>query len=553
MESAAASLSSSLAVHAGVLSLVAASLSPSEWSDVLRRLASDTPENLRQIRALNLDENEALGGSSGDSSGSASPAERLPDTLACLTRLSDLSLCDCRFSGPAITRLFAALARIPAFATSHKDAWAPIEVGPSPSQGARLCLMRNGISDAELSRAASASGAPLLGTLDLALSGNPLIQDGGVEAAARLFPSLRRLYLGQTGVHGEGSLGATVSQTWPMLEALALNGCPITAEGFDRLAAALIVDRPRNVAKGTLKAPKESAAAADKHAHKFFHLDVRQVSTLAPSTLARLLGAIRDHQKDKASRDLLALDWVRRQTFGGGKYRRDGLVLRHDFEGEVTVRVRVVLERVGGDADGAQLGGSAPGPFFLELDDLPEQMGVGQLLACVVQAANTTGAAKAELMSRSAAAAGADDYVGASKYERRVKERYKDADFPFTVTDGRGSGRVWREVRLGKLSGGGGGGAGPIPLSGGRAALDRIALGTLLRPDASADASSRAAGARVIRALDDTLGRPKQLSDARRIVELEVAMRLLAPGANPKELAGAAGGAGAGKKRKAAS
>ena len=70
MESAAASLSSSLAVHAGVLSLVAASLSPSEWSDVLRRLASDTPENLRQIRALNLDDvGTKVGEEGGDMAG----------------------------------------------------------------------------------------------------------------------------------------------------------------------------------------------------------------------------------------------------------------------------------------------------------------------------------------------------------------------------------------------------------------------------------------------------------------------------------------------------
>lgn len=539
--------SSSLDVNGGELNLVMAQLSSAEWDDVCRRMTSGSPASIAQIRSLVLDENESLGAHA------AAPAtcDRLPDTISKLTRLSALSLCDCRFAGGAVTRLFAALAHVPAFAKSHAAAWAPIEVLPAPQQGARLCLMRDGIADAELIDADRAAGGAsrLAGVLELALTGNALVTDsGGVEAVARLFPSLRKLHLGRTGVHGEGGLATTLATSWPMLESLALNGCPMTVAGFERFVAALVGERAKAISSSKLKAPPEVAKAADKHPHRFFHLDLREMDAIAPLKLHRLQQHMKDYQKDRANKEFAGFEWVRRQSFAGGTHRKEGLVVRHAFEGDITLRVRVALERTVNDAAQTTLRSAEPGPFYVQLDDLPQDLALGTLLGFVDNAANQTGAA-GKGGALSLASTGEDSAGGGgSKVEKRLKEAFRECNFPCAVTDGRGSARTWREVRVERLSGV----EKPVPLlrpNGARQELESVAIGTLL----TAPKGDAANGAPHVRRLDDVLGRPKQLSEARRVADLEVVLSLALPPSGGGGAVKLEGGNAAGKKRKAAS
>ena len=75
-----------------------------------------------------------------------------------LSRLSDISLCECRLQALQSPDS-SPLSRVPAFAKPHADA-APVEVLPSPPQGAALSDAQR-IADAELVQAASES-TPLL-------------------------------------------------------------------------------------------------------------------------------------------------------------------------------------------------------------------------------------------------------------------------------------------------------------------------------------------------------------------------------------------------------
>ena len=77
-------------------------------------------------------------------------AKLLRDALTSkkLEFLCDLSICDAHLGGSGVTpRLLAALASVPAFAKPHAEAWDPMETEANPPQGARLCLMRNDLSD----------------------------------------------------------------------------------------------------------------------------------------------------------------------------------------------------------------------------------------------------------------------------------------------------------------------------------------------------------------------------------------------------------------------
>ena len=215
-------------------------------------------------------------------------------------------------------QLLAARADVPAFARPHHVVWAALAVAAAPPQGARLCLMRNGIADADL-----AGGArPLEGVLDLALSGNPLLKDASLEPLARLAPHVRRLHLGRTGVVGEGL--RVLDAHWPLLEALGLNGTAMSASGFQRLHRAM-ERRARAVvstdAERALRAPPlTKAPPADgeaEAAHACFHLDLRDVDALPCLELAQLTESLAKFGKAHPN-----LFWVRQQWFTGGRPAR---------------------------------------------------------------------------------------------------------------------------------------------------------------------------------------------------------------------------------------
>jgi hypothetical protein len=322
------SSASSFVVFSGELSLVAAQLSATGWEGALRRLASEGPA--LDVRSLKLDDNE-LGGS---------PASVLAEALVRLEHLAELSVCDARLGSAGASKLLSALASVPAFARPHAEVWAPIETKVQPPQGARLCLMRNDITDTDLRGHQPAGARPLelRGVVELALSGNALVGDAGVVTLGTLVPNVRRLFLGRTGVSVEkagalgvdGSVGATIESSWPMLEALALNGCPIDGEGFERLAKALHA-RARNVQTKKLLPPKAAGGGAGaaagggagaEPAHSYCHLDVRENAQVAPQQLSQLLEKMKEYAREQAGQS-----WIRAQPFGGGRHRSEGLVL----------------------------------------------------------------------------------------------------------------------------------------------------------------------------------------------------------------------------------
>ena len=157
---------------------------------------------------------------------------------------------------------------------------------------------------------------------------------------------------------------------------------------------------------------------ADRHAHKFF-TDLREISTSHP----RRSSACRRHSR-------LPGEGEPRVRGPGARCAGRPLAvastpgrpaLRHDFE-EVTLRVRVVLERVEGDAAGVTL--ASHGPFHLRRTSRarpghpPPERG-----AC----REHDGAAGA-IVSRAAE----DGPAGGTKYEL-VKRLLHDQDFPFAM------------------------------------------------------------------------------------------------------------------------
>ena len=88
----------------------------------------------------------------------------------------------------------------------------------------------------------------------------------------------------------------------------------------------------------------------------YFHLDLREVLNLGPPDLALLQQKMKEYSKDHAPARVdpnapHAGEWIRSQQFGGGKHKVDGLVLRHDLEGDCLVRLCVSLEVLGAAAE----------------------------------------------------------------------------------------------------------------------------------------------------------------------------------------------------------
>ena len=493
-------------------------LSSTEWATALRKLVTDSALHLR---ALRLDDNVV-------------PIKELMDTVGRLRQLTNLSMCDARL-GSGVADLLTALHSVPAFVKSHAEVWAPIPALPAPPQGARLTLMRNGISDADLVQATQGRDVGLRGLHELALSGNTLIADAGLAPIAALAPSLRKLHLGRTGIVGGGTVGI-LDKHWPMLECLGLNGTRMTTDGFESLCKALHAraraveakkllpsaangegagndERTGNAHPGGAEATVEGAV--DWKAHRYFHLDLRELSTLSPEKLTTLVEKVKEYSKGQAKQP-----WIMTQSFGGGKYRHEGIVVRHDFEGFVTVRLSIKLAPSGEDGEAGPAGGSPS--VYLELPDMPQKLSVEHVVSAIIQTANVKPKPPAAAGAKRSAhqlsetleekrAAELKASLGSYHIEKRVREAFERQRFPFCV--GTGSQPMWRDTGL-KAPGGT-----DLPCGNhGREALGRIAIGSLLHDQANPEEP---------RCLDDFFETPS-LSEARRLIELHLVLSRIA-------------------------
>lgn len=523
-------------VFAGELNLTNAQYTNVQWETVLRRIVAD-PALQPNLRALTLDENDF---------GSTAVGVALASTVGKLERLVDLSVCDCRL-GSGAARLFASLGSVPAFAKPHHEAWSPMDYteGPMalvpqcqarPPQGARLCLMRNNISDDELLGAPSdgegVSHSPpppcLLGVLELGLSGNPRITDRSLAGIGKAFPSLRRLFLGRTGIRGHPALSNVFDQCWPMLEALALNGVPMELDGWELLQRELM-KRHRAVENKRLTASAESGEGPapdhlrgkisredkteDDAAHRLFHLDVRDINTINPISLKQLSEKMREYSNGE--RGVGKQRWVHRQRFSGGRHRSDGLVLRHDFEGTVSLRVEVLLE-LPNDVDVLLDGDRSAGPFYVMLPDVPQITALDVVSAAFTQAANIKGDTQKKQSKYQKAVTSVEQNarnVKNGSLEQTVDYIYRAKNFPFMTTDGKT--RSWKVKRI---TGPGTvrcwDGDGTAIAGTGRAQMFKVAVGSLLRDQASAEGGRRL----------DAQFKPPAQSEIRKLVELTVTL-----------------------------
>ena len=112
------------------------------------------------------------------------------------------------------------------------------------------------------------------------------------------------------------------------------------------------------------------------------------------------------------SRDHANLPWVKLQYFSSGRTTKEGLVLRHDFEGECTVRLQINLARSSSDNSG---------PFYVDLGEVAQRLSINDVVSSVLQAANL---------------GASDDPEISSKHERRVRKVFTEQRFPFNTQRG---------------------------------------------------------------------------------------------------------------------
>ena len=496
-------------IFAGAFELPSTELTNHEWEDVLRRATNPA----LHVRALRLDGNDFSGPIGG----------MLGDAVAELAHLSDLSVSDARLSGPAVSKLICSLGGVPAFARPHADVWDPIQALPGTVQGARLCLMRNGISDADL----HCDGTPptLYGVIEVTLSGNPLLTDVGFATLPQLVPNVRRLHLGRTGIACEG-VQQVLDRHWPLLDALALNGTPMQCEGFERLckvirnrakavkerkllstSTGLVLPPPRAgnapppvsancapvfvafCADGSVGGGAAAAAAAaastsestssasesthDKEKpHPYFHLDLREIPSLLPTELSVLLKDYADFSADNANLPWLATEL---QPFSSGTSQtKAGLVLRHDFERDCGLQLRIHVQTPPPSS-------TRDGPFAIEIGDVPQRKSLGSLVTEILQVVNTkTGTlppvhskyqTHETLDERQAADTRAEE--GSSTTERALRKKLKEVGFPLVVAADKNSAQ-WMDETLEHSTRGG------LPVGKQRTDLGHLALGSLV-------------------------------------------------------------------------
>ena len=482
-------------------------VSASEWEEALKQLDKRVTNSITlgmTVRSLDLDGTDST------------KAKLLRDALTSkkLEFLCDLSICDAHLGGSGVTpRLLAALASVPAFAKPHAEAWDPMETEANPPQGARLCLMRNDLSDDDL----SGDGlSPLRGLIELSLSGNQYITDPGFARVGTLAPNARRLFLGRTGITVGQTIEKLIKKCWPMLDALALNGCPID---FDRLANALHL---RSNEGKNLK-PRRHGANNEivEEAHVYCHLDVREVYTATPSKIRDLRERMKKYSRSSAMKGYVG--WIHEQYFSGGREKAEGgLVLRHAFEEEMRVRMCVSLEGREDISDGRG------GPYYIEFTEVPQLASVDEIVKSVVRASNGR-APEGRIEEQQAEASAKGD---SARFEKTVMDSFKVRSFPFSNGDPQG--RLFRELYVE---------CGEVRLEPG--VFVSRALGSLL-PRTAAEAWA------AVRKFDGELGLPT-LVERKRLVEVELRMRLAAKGnaqiTYQEPPPAASGGNAAGKKR----
>lgn len=413
--------SADVAAFAGEATLLASQHPPSEWEVVFGGLATPGEEakHTRALRAL------ALRGEGGDSDfgplgGGTLLAFEL--SLARMTSLSSLTICDVKLRGPALQKLLLALGSVPAFAKPHAEVWAGLRVAADPPQGGRLCLMRNGLADADLPRVAVADAADetdarlarlrLGGVIELGLAGNPGLGDAALLWLYDLVPGVRRLHLGGTGVTGGRAPGGALAKLargwgktrreraaaeyawdasylarqWPLLEVLSLHGAPLTEVGLRDLQAAFTTRAERAAARP----PSGFEDPLHPNSRGLAHLDLRAVPNLSAVVL-RALGD-RYREFNEAHRKLAdSQPWELRQAFAGGRPSKDekaGLVLRHDFEGKCSTRLCLDLYQGTNGQEERWRDGPRHEPIFIELFELDQASSLGSLLISLTSAAN---------------------------------------------------------------------------------------------------------------------------------------------------------------------
>ncbi len=502
------SMASLASVFAGAYELPSTELSQHEWESVLRR-ATDPALH---VRALRLDGNDFSG----------TVGSLLGDAVAELSHLTDLSVSDARLGGPAVSKLLCSLGGVPAFARPHAEVWDPIQALPGAVQGARLCLMRNGIADADL----ECDGTPptLYGVVEVALSGNPRICDPGFATLAQLVPNVRRLHLGRTGIASEG-VHQLLDKHWPLLDALALNGTPMQTDGFERLCKA-IKNRAKAVKERKLLSPSvglvlppprpgnpvrlsancapvfvafhadgpsvgggaaalaTTAAIAASHSsssasttaqerpHPYFHLDLREIPSLLPTELSALLKDYADFSADNANLPWLATEL---QPFSSGtSLTKAGLVLRHDFERDCTLQLRIHVQTPPASS-------AHNGLFTIELTDVPQRKSLERLVTEILQAVNTKTGTLPPTQSKyqtqqtfdERQAGESSPEEGSSSTERAVRKKLKELEFPVVAAADTNASQ-WMDEALEHP------GRGGLPVGIQRAELGRIALGSLI-------------------------------------------------------------------------
>jgi hypothetical protein len=217
-----------------------------------------------------------------------------------------------------------------------------------------------------------------------------------------------------------------------------------------------------------------------------------------------------------------------------------------------------MLEELAADGTVVGLGGGFGGPIYLEVPDVSQRAPVSNIVSAVMQSANykaddADSGRSAYQMRETADEARADERPadGVAKHERRVRAALKQKGFLFAAAE-QARGRLWHDVTLqcGKRI---------LPCGiDGKPKLNRVAAGSLLPRAAGAAADGGAAAGGAARSFDAEMGTPT-LSEARRLVEMTLTLRLAPKGEKPSAAAAAAGGrggaaagrGGAGRKRKA--
>ena len=277
----------------------------------------------------------------------------MPGALKQMGLLSSVTLMDCSLRGEAVRDLLRALAECDRFSTdlvqqterSKQTMSLVLEGGQapmSPVQGCKLVLSDNSIASEDFD---GLGKLELAGVSHLALDNNALITDACVPSLAKLFPSLRQLFLSKTGIRGAHDktkpvLGCALIANWPYLESLSVADCSMRRDDFAAFTVCLTnrAEVACEIIRGTKgkKLPKRLMVAG---VHPFFHLDLRgddmEIAANSLSAFFKTMDRIRTSMRTRTP----DAEWVTRGTFGKPGCKTRGIVVRHDYEDMVDVHV----------------------------------------------------------------------------------------------------------------------------------------------------------------------------------------------------------------------